>query len=193
MASESSRRPAPTTPCWSPRAVGSSATPRWYSLQFVTPFSLAWIATAVFVLIATGIGVHPSRDRRRAGLEARRTLVDRTVPRCGRGPSWPSSQQYPVPVPFWDQWDGEGVDPLHPMGRPRRDVASDVHVSQRASHLLQPPAGAHRARLQRAMGSAPADRRERDPPLVGGAGFRRRCSGSRWGDGISLASCSRSA
>ena len=47
MASESSRRPARTIRCWSPRAVGSSSTPRWYSLQFVTPFSLAWIAAAV--------------------------------------------------------------------------------------------------------------------------------------------------
>ena len=120
-------------------------TPRWYSLQFVTPFSLAWIAMAVFVLIATGIGF------------ILREIVAGPVSR--RDALWFAAlflavvwaklalvQQYPVPVPFWDQWDGEGADPLHPLGRPRRHVAPDVHVSQRASHLLQPPAGADRAR-----------------------------------------------
>jgi hypothetical protein len=84
------------------------STPRWYSLQFVTPFSLAWIATAVFVLIATGIGL------------ILREIV--TGPAWKRNALWSTAlflvvvwaklalvQQYPVPVPFWDQWDGEGL------------------------------------------------------------------------------------
>jgi hypothetical protein len=85
-----------------------SAPPRWSSLQFVTPISLAWIVGAVCVLVITAIGF--------------------IVPEIRSGPFtrhdalWLVAlflviiaaklaliRNYPVPVPFWDQWDGEAL------------------------------------------------------------------------------------
>ena len=80
--------------------------PWWTSVRYVTPWSLAWIATAVAVIIATGLGfvgrdLTAGRFTMRDGLwiaalfcgvlAAKLALVD----------------HYPMPVPFWDQWDGE--------------------------------------------------------------------------------------
>ena len=86
-------------------------TPRWYSLQFVTPFSLAWIAMAVFVLIATGIGFILREIV--AGPVSRRDVL--WFAALFLAVIWAKLslvQQYPVPVPFWDQWDGEAL-PLY--------------------------------------------------------------------------------
>ena len=82
--------------------------PRWYDLQFVTPFSLAWIAAAVVVLISTGLATILGEIR--AGPVSRRdalwfgALILTVI--------WAKLallQHHPVPVPFWDQWDGEGL------------------------------------------------------------------------------------
>jgi hypothetical protein len=88
------------------RGYWMTAPPRWYSLSFVTPFSLAWIVAAVLAVIvaATVAIVRDCRAGTRrdalwltglffAVLAARLALLD----------------AYPMPVPFWDQWDGEGM------------------------------------------------------------------------------------
>ena len=81
--------------------------PRWYSLRFVTPFSLAWIAAAVLSWSRPGL----------------RSSCGRFVPARSRDVTlwfvalfltvvWAKLallHQYPAPVPFWDQWDGEGL------------------------------------------------------------------------------------
>jgi hypothetical protein len=88
------------------RGYWMTAAPSWHSPRFVTPFSLAWIAAAALAAIVAGL-VAIARDvasgpwtRRDAlwfaalffvVLAARLALLDR----------------YPMPVPFWDQWDGE--------------------------------------------------------------------------------------
>ena len=81
--------------------------PRWYSLRFVTPFSLTWIAVAVLVLIAAGLAciVHEIR----AGPVARRDLWFAALFLTVIWAKLALLQQYPVPVPFWDQWDGEAL------------------------------------------------------------------------------------
>ena len=167
-------------------------TPRWYSLQFVTPFSLAWIAMAVFVLIATGIGFILREIV--AGPVSRRDASG--SPPCSSrssGPSWPSSSNIPCrcrsgisgmakALTLYIPWADHGVT--------WRQMFT-LHNEHRIffSRLL----ALTRARHQRAVGSAPADRRERAPSLAGGARLRWRCCGWRWDGGICLAWCSRSA
>jgi hypothetical protein len=82
--------------------------PRWNSLTFVTPLSLAWIAAAVVVLVATAVG-----------FIVREIAVGSFTLRDGL---WLAAlflvivaaklllvHNYQVPVPFWDQWDGEAL------------------------------------------------------------------------------------
>jgi hypothetical protein len=82
--------------------------PRWYSLQFVTPFSLAWIAGAVVVLISTGLAfilgeIRSGPDWKRDALWFAALVLTVVWAKLAL------LQQHPVPVPFWDQWDGEGL------------------------------------------------------------------------------------
>ncbi len=89
------------------RGYWMTAPPTWYSLSFVTPLSLAWIAGAVVAVIVAALlalvrDVRAGPWTRRDALwltgllftvlAARLALIDR----------------YPMPVPYWDQWDGEG-------------------------------------------------------------------------------------
>jgi SAM-dependent methyltransferase len=81
--------------------------PRWYSLRFVTPFSLTWMATAVLVLISTGLAFILREIR--AGPVGRRDLWFAALMLTVIWSKLALLQQYPVPVPFWDQWDGEAL------------------------------------------------------------------------------------
>ena len=89
------------------RGYWMTAPPEWYSLSFVTPVSLAWIAGAVLAVIVAALlaiarGIRAGPWTRQDALwltglffivlAARLALIDR----------------YPMPVPYWDQWDGEG-------------------------------------------------------------------------------------
>ena len=88
------------------RSAWLTAPPKWYSLQFVTPFSLAWIAAASVALVVAALGF-VVRDLRAGPL----TISDG----CWLGALFLATlwaklllvEQYPMPVPFWDQWDGE--------------------------------------------------------------------------------------
>jgi hypothetical protein len=83
-------------------------TPRWYSLQFVTPFSLAWIAGAVIVLIATAL-FFVIRDIVSSGAVRRDWLWLAALFVAAVWAKLLLLQHYPVPVPIWDQWDGEAL------------------------------------------------------------------------------------
>ena len=80
--------------------------PRWYSLQFVTPFSLAWIAAAVLVLVSTGLAFI-LREIRAGPISRRDALWFAALVLTLVWAKLALLQQYPAPVPFWDQWDGE--------------------------------------------------------------------------------------
>ena len=96
------------------RSYWMTAEPRWYDAQFVARWSLAWIAFACLALGITGLAL-VGRDLRSGpftrgdalwlgtlflvSLAARLALVDR----------------YPMPVPFWDQWDGEAASLYLPL------------------------------------------------------------------------------
>jgi hypothetical protein len=88
------------------RSAWLTAPPKWYSLQFVTPFSLAWIAAASVALVVAALGFL-ARDLRAGPF----TIADG----CWLGALFPVTlwaklllvEYYPMTVPFWDQWDGE--------------------------------------------------------------------------------------
>jgi len=82
--------------------------PRWYNLQFVTPFSLTWIAVAVLVLISTGLACIV-REIRAGPVSRRDALWLAALILTVIWAKLALLQQYPVPVPFWDQWDGEAL------------------------------------------------------------------------------------
>jgi hypothetical protein len=85
-----------------------AAPPRRYSLQFVTPFSLIWVTLAAAAVIAVGVGI-VARDLMRGPLTARDGLW---LAALFLGVVWATVtllHRYPVPVPFWDQWDGEAI------------------------------------------------------------------------------------
>ena len=82
--------------------------PRWYDLQLVTPFSLAWIAGAVVVLVATGLAFI-LREIRAGPVSRRDALWFAALMLTVVWAKLALLQQHPVPVPFWDQWDGEGL------------------------------------------------------------------------------------
>ncbi len=85
--------------------------PRWYSLQFVTPLSLAWMATAILVLISTGLAFI-LREIRAGPISRREALWFAALLLTLVWAKLALLQQNPVPVPFWDQWDGE-ASPLY--------------------------------------------------------------------------------
>jgi hypothetical protein len=100
--------PGANDPMLVARSSWFSAPARWSSLQVLTPLSLTWIAAAALALIAASIwfvvgDVRAGRFTREDALwvaalafvvVAAKLLLVRS---------------YPVPVPFWDQWDGEAL------------------------------------------------------------------------------------
>ena len=88
------------------RSAWLTAPPKWHSLQFVTPLSLAWIAAASVALVVAALGFL-ARDLRAGPF----TMSDG----CWLGALFLATlwaklllvEHYPMPVPFWDQWDGE--------------------------------------------------------------------------------------
>jgi SAM-dependent methyltransferase len=82
--------------------------PHWYSLRFVTPFSLTWIALAVLVLIAAGLACIV-REIRAGPIARRDALWFAALILAVIWAKLALLQQYQVPVPFWDQWDGEAL------------------------------------------------------------------------------------
>jgi hypothetical protein len=100
--------PDATDPMVVARSSWFSAPPRWYSLQFVTPWSLAWIAAAVAILIATAVGVIV-RDLASGPFTWRNTLWFAALFLVIIAAKLLLVRSYPVSVPFWDQWDGEAL------------------------------------------------------------------------------------
>jgi SAM-dependent methyltransferase len=82
--------------------------PRWYSLRFVTPLSLTWLALAVFVSIAAGLA-YIVREIRAGPVARREALWFAALVLTVIWAKLALLQQYPMPVPFWDQWDGEAL------------------------------------------------------------------------------------
>jgi hypothetical protein len=83
----------------------------WHSLALVTPVSLAWVAIAIVVLIVTVFVVilRQVRAKRFGTVEALWLAAVGLVVVASR---LLLLRAYPVPVPFWDQWDGE-LTPLY--------------------------------------------------------------------------------
>ena len=90
------------------KSVWLTAAPTWRSVQLVTPFSLAWISLACLGLIATALGFLARdvlggpvgmRDACWLGALFLVTLWAKLL----------LVEHYPMPVPFWDQWDGEAA------------------------------------------------------------------------------------
>ncbi len=83
--------------------------PRWNSVQFVTPFSLAWVAaaTAGLLLVALGLIV---RDLAAGPFLLRDALWLAAVFLIVLAAKLTLLRLYPMPVPFWDQWDGEAAN-----------------------------------------------------------------------------------
>jgi hypothetical protein len=79
-----------------------------FSAQFVTPVSLAWIALAVFGVVATGAGL-VAGDLLAGPFRARNWLWFAALFVAVLWAKVTLLQHYPVPVPFWDQWDGEAA------------------------------------------------------------------------------------
>jgi hypothetical protein len=100
--------PAANDPMLLMRGSWVAAAPRWYSLRFVTSFSLAWIAGAVVVLIAVGVAL-VGRDMTAGPFHVRDALWLLALFFTVLWAKLTLLQHYPMPVPFWDQWDGEAV------------------------------------------------------------------------------------
>ena len=83
-----------------------TAPTRWNRVQFVTPFSLALIAAAAggLLLVALGLMV---RDVTAGPVTLRDLLWLTTVFLVVVAAKLTLLRLYPMPVPFWDQWDGE--------------------------------------------------------------------------------------
>jgi hypothetical protein len=81
--------------------------PSWHSLQFVTPFSLAWISAAWIALVVAALGFL-ARDVLRGPVAARDVLWLAAIFMVTFWAKLLLVEHYPMPVPFWDQWDGEG-------------------------------------------------------------------------------------
>jgi hypothetical protein len=80
----------------------------WRWLQFVTPFALAWIAFAVLAVILAALGF-VARDIARGPFDAGHALWFAALFLTVLWAKATLLQHYPVPVPFWDQWDGEAA------------------------------------------------------------------------------------
>jgi hypothetical protein len=100
--------PGANDPMLVARSSWFSAPPRWNSLQFVTALSLTWIAVAVAALIAAGVAF-VVRDLRAGRFTRADGLWLAAVTLVIVAAKLLLVQRYPVPVPFWDQWDGEAL------------------------------------------------------------------------------------
>jgi hypothetical protein len=92
-----------------------TAPPRWYDLTVVTPFWLGWVAAASCALIVSAIGV-VLLEIRRGPILPRQVLWFIAVFVTIVAAKLLLLRAYPMPVPFWDQWDGEGFNlylPFH--------------------------------------------------------------------------------
>jgi hypothetical protein len=85
-----------------------TAVPRWYSLAFVTRWSFAWIATACLAVVMTGL-LFVGRDLRRGPFTRRDALWLGALFLISLAARLALLDRYPMPVPFWDQWDGEAA------------------------------------------------------------------------------------
>ena len=86
-----------------------TAPPRWNSWQFVTPFSLAWIALASAGLLLVALGL-VARDVAAGPFTLTDALWFGAVFLVVVSAKLVLLRLYPMPVPFWDQWDGEAVN-----------------------------------------------------------------------------------
>ncbi|MEO7274564.1 MAG: hypothetical protein ABIX28_17260 [Vicinamibacterales bacterium] len=86
-----------------------TAPPRWNSVQFVTPFSLAWIAAAAGGLLLVGLGLMV-RDVSAGPFTRPDALWLTAVFLIVVAAKLMLLRFYPMPVPFWDQWDGEAAN-----------------------------------------------------------------------------------
>ncbi len=80
--------------------------PRWNAMQFVTPFSLGWIAAAAAGLLAVAMGLMV-RDVKAGPVTVHDALWLAAVLLIVIAAKLTLLRLYPMPVPFWDQWDGE--------------------------------------------------------------------------------------
>ena len=83
-----------------------AAVPSWHSVQFVTPFSLAWIALSSLALIVVALGF-VARDVVRGPVGTRDACWLLALFLVTLWAKLLLVEHYPMPVPFWDQWDGE--------------------------------------------------------------------------------------
>lgn len=97
-----------TDPIVMMRASWLSGPSPWRPLQFVTPLALTWIGLASLALIAAAAAV-VLRDARRDAFDFRAALWLATLFLTVLWAKAVLLQDYPVPVPFWDQWDGEAA------------------------------------------------------------------------------------
>jgi hypothetical protein len=86
----------------------TTAPPSWHSLRFVTPLSLAWIAIAVLAVLAAAAG-GVLRDLARGPVGTRTILWLAVLFGAVLGAKLALVDRFPMPVPFWDQWDGEAM------------------------------------------------------------------------------------
>ncbi len=86
----------------------TSAPPSWHSLRFVTRWSLAWIAIAVFAVLSTGVAF-VLRDLGRGPVGRRTILWLAVLFGAVLAAKLALVDRFPMPVPFWDQWDGEAM------------------------------------------------------------------------------------
>ena len=90
------------------RSVWLLPRPTWRSVVFVTPLSLAWVASAcvVFVMVAMWL---LGRQAFTAGGRARPLLWLTALFLGTVSAKLLLLQHYPAPVPSWDQWPGEAL------------------------------------------------------------------------------------
>jgi hypothetical protein len=85
-----------------------TAMPRWSSVKFVTTWSLAWVACACLAAIVMGLAL-VGRDLRRGSFTRRDALWLGALFLAALASRLALLDAYPMPVPFWDQWDGEAA------------------------------------------------------------------------------------
>jgi hypothetical protein len=90
------------------RSSWMKAVPPWYSVMFVTKWSLAWIALASLAVVVTGF-VLIGRDVRAGSFTRRDALWLGALFLVALAGRMALVDLYPAPVPFWDQWDGEAA------------------------------------------------------------------------------------
>ena len=90
------------------KSVWMTAQPTWHSIQLVTPLSLAWISLACLALIVAALGFL-ARDVLRGPIGTREACWLLALFLVTLWAKLVLVEHYPMPVPFWDQWDGEAA------------------------------------------------------------------------------------